>query len=725
MGNTDQFRDLPRWKIRYLKEKNKIFRWGEHPLLLGGWFFLGNLSLAYFPLPLTTQLWVAVIFLILPLVVVLGEGSVKKKPGEKPIYLFETFKFSPAGEWILLIGLCLFFRLYLLTGLSTWPRLDEGLLDFSALELSQTWHFKFFYAYTQLPPLYFWLLAVFFRIFHPSLFSSWLFPALFSILSCLLGLLAARQYFSRSFSLILGLLLCGGFWPAYMARFSIPDVVLMPVEMGCLWLLFLYLKENHPGTRRRLLLALGAVLGIGFYTYQPWPAFTLLVIGVIGMNTEKKIWREALFTLGGSLVLVLSPLALALMREDFGSYLQRIWAGSSTDWSYQTFITWNYLRAILWGSTQGDYGPIFGGLLNPIAATFFLLGALEAWRKTYGSLRALLLGGTFILLLPGLLTNTLEFHRIIAALPFFLFLEGWGLIHLTAALPPKARTPGLVLFLSLVIILDALHLFVWYPARWAQPSSQWPVNIKSVEYYDAYRLVQRRFLTYGPGALLEELQPDPFDRTLTIAAFTFDTSRNPKWGFEDSRWVAVLANIHYLPFLQKRFPEADFSRLKAPEKAQYGGELLMIVPVTQANRPVLKKWYEVNRALQLSSSLMQERREHQTREKIFQALTPVAPLIQGDPFLTSCFWEKWHVQLDLEAAYGDKKLEAIYQPSLQAVEYALKDGYPAAHLYNELGVFLNMGGKTKEAKASFQKALTAPLDETPAKRNLEALNRQN
>jgi len=36
-----------------------------------------------------------------------------------------------------------------------------------------------------------------------------------------------------------------------------------------------------------------------------------------------------------------------------------------------------------------------------------------------------------------------------------------------------------------------------------------------------------------------------------------------------------------------------------------------------------------------------------------------------------------------------------------------------------------MGGKTKEAKASFQKALTAPLDETPAKRNLEALNRQN
>ena len=113
-----------------------------------------------------------------------------------------------------------------------------------------------------------------------------------------------------------------------------------------------------------------------------------------------------------------------------------------------------------------------------------------------------------------------------------------------------------------------------------------------------------------------------------------------------------------------------------------------------------------------------DRKEHQLRDEILDALRPLESHAGQDPFLASCYWEKIHVQYNLQAAYGDATLQSIYAGSLGAVQQAIRQGYPAAHLYNELGVLLELGQRPTEAREAYLKATQAPLDVTPARQNL-------
>lgn len=135
-----------------------------------------------------------------------------------PFYREELFPALPVGLWIFLAGVCLFYRFYKVTSLSTWPFSDEALYAFISFHIRQHWDWHFFYCHSQIPFLFFWFFALVLKFFGLSLKTLWVFPSLFSILCVPLGYMAARKFFSKSLSFFILVLLCVSFWALLAGR---------------------------------------------------------------------------------------------------------------------------------------------------------------------------------------------------------------------------------------------------------------------------------------------------------------------------------------------------------------------------------------------------------------------------------------------------------------------------------------------------------------------------
>jgi hypothetical protein len=180
-------------------KKGTGFSYDRYVLLYFFLFTAGNAALSYFPLSLSAKLSIFIFCVLGPFFLAVKTMGPIPKNG-KPVFLTEFLPPVPV-LWLGLLFLgALLFRFYRLESLSVWPLLDEGRNAFFAMELSRQWDWKFFRDISQMPPLSYWLQGLFLKIFSPSLLGLWLFPALISICLPLLGYLAARRFFSRSFS---------------------------------------------------------------------------------------------------------------------------------------------------------------------------------------------------------------------------------------------------------------------------------------------------------------------------------------------------------------------------------------------------------------------------------------------------------------------------------------------------------------------------------------------
>ena len=110
-------------------------------------------------------------------------------------------------------------------------------------------------------------------------------------------------------------------------------------------------------------------------------------------------------------------------------------------------------------------------------------------------------------------------------------------------------------------------------------------------------------------------------------------------------------------------------------------------------------------------------------EKVIRELESIYPSTEGDRFLESCFWEKlYYLQLQ-DSMFGSHEMNQNFRLSFRALQNALQNGYPAAHLYNELGGYLVMGKKYAEAKKAFMAAVHSPINKTDAAENLVNLEK--
>jgi tetratricopeptide (TPR) repeat protein len=687
-------------------------------------FLAANILLAQGPFSLTIKLWVGLLGLAGPFLWALYERLPAPKTS-RPFYLQEFL--PPASPWLwgLILAGGIFLRFYKLTSLSTWPNPDESLFAFIAFHISRYGDNAFFYTYAQHPFTFLWGLALFIRIFGLSLASLWAFPAAISCLSVPLGYFAARQFFSRSLSLLLAVFFAFSYWGIYAGRIACPTALCPLAELPVLYLFGKFLSGGPPKANRRDAILLGLAIGLGFYAYPPawaplafWFVATVLKIS-LGRGEKS---REILYCFGSALSLLLLPFMLFALKENYGSYIGDIAVRHPARLSAgQIQVSLSYLSGLFWGKMEGDYyGPYWGGLFDPVSGSLFFLGLLQCWRNRGDKLIRWSAVASVLSLLPGVGSGNLEFFRIFFIFPFFLLFVVFGMQRLLSGLTPKNTVLFCGVFFLAAIPANLYHLFGAYQDYWKNPGPSWGFY-KSPENFRAYQILQKLAADEGPGYVFTNFPSDMADQSLMVASYPFNCALNPQTAKHPPQWFAAMANDNYGPFLLQRFPGGKWFSLSRDLDRKDGGLGLGLFPLGSLPSQTLKSWLDADRAFAETTYAFLNRPTGTDYQRVFQALGRSEPLIRGDPFLESCFWEKAYYLYLQNSAFGDKRKAENFKHSLEALRRALGQGYPAAHLLNEYGAYLMMMGDRSGAAKSFEKSLQANPAFEPAQGNLKIL----
>jgi hypothetical protein len=412
-------------------------------------------------------------------------------------------------------------------------------------------------------------------------------------------------------------------------------------------------------------------------------------------------------------------MALEAWHNGYGTYFAQlvIRPGESTGNLFREILA-SPLSIWMTPPLEGDYGPVGGGFLNPIAGASAICALLPVLQEGFARLKriyALL----FLFLLPGMLTRTPEFFRIVQAVPVLLVLAAIGLVTVAKTLPRPVRLVFLIGAVALSTLWDANRIFNVYPSLWASPGPRWTSNIKSIEQYRAFTFLESFRKIRGPGRLFLFLHPESADPSLYVATYGSNLIRNlPLSAEEKPHWAAVVCNVHYLPFLRKRFPSMTWIDLSDGLSRIDGGLMLAVLPEGALEGADLSRWEGAESASRESTRAFLKRRTGTGYESVLADLLGRYGSFEDDPFLESCFWEKVYYLYLQNSAFGNAPREENLRLALEAVIQAHEKGYPAAHYFNEEGALWEHFGKLGLARQAFERAVSAPLDRTPAKENL-------
>jgi hypothetical protein len=454
---------------------------------------------------------------------------------------------------------------------------------------------------------------------------------------------------------------------------------------------------------------LGFTAGLGFFTFTSWAAVALLsvLLAVWGFWKYREVRLQWLGFFFG-FVLGSLPYLLGVLSGGFGQHMASLtpWSGWFP-WAHQIEVDWHYVTVLFWGAFDNEaaYTPVEGGFLNPLLGAFFFLGLVQVLQRRKESWAGWVLVSFPILLLPGLLSMNLEAFRIVQVLPLLLFIAALGLQFFLEGLSTFRRWPYLVLLLLVSLGFDLYRLAgTWmecdlHPENFDRP-------VKSIEKFRAYRILEQVWKEKGPGLILTDFDTEAQnDATLTLYSEPFDVTRHPAQKTGDKTWVGLYVNVHYLPYLEKRFPDAQWVRVGQDLRKPDGGMVLGIIPVnTWPLSATFKKWMDMNVLFrEVDGDRLYQPSEDW--DKLLKKLSQGMAMAQGDPFLESVFWAK-------VAAIEYGKVD--YKAHLWALQMAVTAGYPTAALCFELGNLYLTKGFKKEAIEAYQMALKAPLDLTPS-----------
>lgn len=678
------------------------------------YFLFTALSLALLSYTALGPAWkwgIALLGLVLP---TLWAWAAPRNPHSLDAQEKEAPWIPPRWFPVLLILLAFFLRFHSLTTLSTWPLPDEGVCASYSIDLLRDWHWRFFFHYTQIPGPFFWLLALFFRLFEPSLFSLWLFPALFCAVTVGLCYLALRSIFPRSFSCLYLFFLTFNFWHLYTGRLCLPMGLLFLWQILTYWVLAIFLVQSRPRQKSLWAALLGLVTGLGFWTSIAWPFVLVSLIPAVWLVGKKRgNTYQVVPLLFLSILLIFSfPYLAAAVHERYGIHLSHLWVfGKGWSWAVWAESLKNIGGIFTNPDEPFHYGPLWGGMLNPVEGALALLGTAECCHRWKTAFCRWVLFALVLSLAPGLLSRDFEIMRLMSALPLLLLLVtmgGWTLIKGGFS---KTKMTATILILTLSSGLNLYHLEGPYHRLWGTPQSDWYL-LKSGEFYRAYRILGPLEKEEGPGAVLSDLWGKTGDGTLTVACYSFDAAHNPLISLEGARWVAVILDANYKPFLAKRFTKGRWFWLGSLRPGNPGGLMMGVIPLAPENRKILLQWVEANLHLEAVTSSVLNSDPQRPPQRALDLLLQIGPSLPSDPFLKSCFWEK---------AYNLYRAGNNPEGMLEALRQGLKEGYPLAHFYNEEGLLLESAGKNDEARRAFQKALHAPLNLTSAAENLHNL----
>ncbi len=678
-------------------------------------FIVTNSILSYFPLGLSTKIWIGFMGWGLPFLAACWEAF---QISPSPFPSREEFWKTPK-LWICstLLSATLGTHLYILFS-STWPVPDDGLTPFFALELLRKWNWTFFFTITQSPPLSVWLLALFFKFFHPSIFSIRLFPALFYLLPLPFGYAAVKKFFSPSTSFLFLVLLCLSFWPLYSSRFCMFMDCLFALEIMSFWALSLCINSWGKKESSKHQILLGFMIGIGLWVFVAWPlAAFILILPVLDLVRKQtsKIPMGPLLRLGVPVLLFLVPLLFFSINEKNGEHVKFLLGlRPGEDWLERLQDAFSNFTALFWGCDlrKNAYGPVFGGILTPVEGALFFLGILELIRSRSSGFSRWIFGALFLFMLPGVITHSFEIFRNFLALPFLLLVVSLGAQNLATNLPTQRR--GLILGALIVfsLLLSSIHLIKSFGLEGQTLEAE---NFSQNRTFSkAFEILKHTADQSGPGLILLDLQPNQDNQTLNLAAYDFNAARNPRFSPSQAKWLAVMVNANYEYFLARRFPRAEWYGLGPDLFWNEGGLLLGIIPLEANRNPFAQDWLEMDRGLH--SITVQTFFDHsQTHEpEIYRNLLQLDPPSGTDPFLISIFCEKACFYKRFSSEPGD---------FLPWIQKAVRYGYPAAHFFTAEGFVLSSAGRAAEARLAFERAVQSPMNMTNAAEILKSMER--
>jgi hypothetical protein len=658
---------------------------------------VSSFLLSYFPFALALKVGLFLAGILSPLMM---EAGRKESAGLKDIPFYQGEFLGPprVWGWLFLALAVLFLRFWKISSLFLWPLGDEGLNGASALELSRHWNWTFFYTSGQVPPLAIWASTFFLKLGCGPFLSLWFPPAIASTLTVAAGTCAARRFFSKSFALICGGLLAFSYWPLFIGRVCSPAVWVPGWTCGCLYFLARLLGSETPGSRRREAVFLGLVTGLGPFTFTSWPvvaAAMLLGIAAVTLKGPRRDWKTfGLFMTG--LIPGLVPFLTAVFVEGYGRHLSEAsaWSHPLDGW-FQLRVVLGYASLLGWGvfRNYGFFIPQEGGFLNPFLASLFCLGLVQLYRNRSSSFSKWTLFGGFLFLLPGFLSTGVEGFRVIQIMPWLMAVAALGFKPLLESLPKNRRAMAAVTVLLLSLLFDLARLLSPYADAIHHPLDFLATG-KSIARYRAYEILEKLEKAQGPGLVLGEWDI-PADRTMEVASYPFNSALNPRLNPLAARWAAVITDQHYRPFLEKRFPQARWWSLD-PDIPQGQNRMLGVIPLTPEEEGSLRGWAKADQAFRDLNWGIDHVDDKACLQTVDQDLQKDYPLVQGDPFLESAYWEK--------AAYFYYYSGGYYPEQLRAIQLAIERGYPAAHLYGELGELYILGGKSALARQAYAEA---------------------
>ncbi len=238
-------------------------------------------------------------------------------------------------------------------------------------------------------------------------------------------------------------------------------------------------------------------------------------------------------------------------------------------------------------------------------------------------------------MLPGMLARDWECFRIIPVLAVLIPITALGWARLSLGFSPGRSALMLFVFLLPSMGLDFHHLQV-YRHLWDSPKF-WQGCNKSIERYRAYQILKPKFLSEGPGLIFSDFVPGDCDPTLTLADYDFNPVVNPALPLGKAKWAALLTNVGYKPFLDRRFGPAKTYFLSKDLSIPDGGQMLWMIPLTDSNRPALDRWYLAGQAMQeVVDHYPQDRRRIKAGTSIKRSSPhskKIHPLFQKDPLL--------------------------------------------------------------------------------------------
>jgi 4-amino-4-deoxy-L-arabinose transferase-like glycosyltransferase len=671
---------------------------------------VSNAFLSYGHLGYQAKCWVGLFGVVLPLALVLfdrdpGWGRAFQPSGKGP-------NVPSIWAWLVVAVFAAGIRLFHLSDPSFWPTLHEGTTGYVALELARCQEKGWFFPFNQMPLSYHWGLAWLLKIFKPTLALLWTYPALLSLASVVFIHRAAWLLMPRSSAFLLTAFTAAGFPMVYVGRFSLSHAALLfwtglVLYIGARW------HRAESGRGRTLWAALlGLALGAGIHVYYSWAVVMAVAIPVFLLgNASGKNRRLDAALFGSLLVLAVAPVAVHMMFKSRWSYILMQVDPSRPADAPRLSVALSYLTSLFWG-TDTDlfaYKPVWGGFLNPVAGSLFLLGALALFKRrpplAWAGLAAFLL-----LMVPAWVSTGYEYLRLTQVFPLLIAGASYGLWVLTR------RSKGRAFLLAAVVLaasasLDAYHLAGSYRSYWAGSEAEWFRYNLSPTSYRAYGILRAKASIEGAGILYMDFVMDPVDRTLWFATQKFNGMEDPALRGKPCRWAALMVNAHYRPFLAARFPGSRWFWLSEGLGDTDNGQALGILPLPGEPPVPLSRWRAAHEVFAVLNRAVLWK-ECDEPDRSAEILEGNRASFSGDPFLESLYWERMFQSLSMS------KKPAL---AMRALESAVQKGYPAAHLFNEIGILRAMAGDRAGARQAFKSALASPENHTLADGNLELL----